>query len=158
MFSDARRTAEFIFRWKEEARRTGPLWVMGRSLGSAPAIDLAAAFPKKCQGLIIESGFSDTLSLLHRLGLDIKDLEGGNARIFSNADTLARYAGPTLILHGEFDQIIPVSHAHHLYQRSPAPRKNLRIIENADHNSILMVAGQSYFENIRDFIGASTDM
>ena len=146
MFSDAHGVMRYFLKWMTENQRTGPLWIMGRSLGSAPAIDLAVAFPDKTYGLIIESGFAHTLPLLHRLGLHPAAFGGQNTRGFSNADTLARFSGPTLILHGEYDQIIPVNHAHDLFERSPAPRKKLHIIEGADHNTILMVAGRSYFE------------
>ena len=34
----------------------------------------------------------------------------------------------------------------------PAARKELHIIPNADHNSLMMVGGRTYFEIIRDFI------
>lgn len=152
MFSDAHEVAQYFFDWMAKNKRTGSLWIMGRSLGSAPAIDLAAAYPDKTHGLIIESGFAHTLPLLQRLGLHPGAFAGQIVNGFSNADTLARFSGPTLILHGEYDQIIPVNHAHDLFARSPAPRKNLHIIEDADHNSIMMVAGRSYFELIRDFI------
>lgn len=152
MFTDASEVADYFFRWCEKNHRPGPLWIMGRSLGSAPAINLAAEFPDKIKGLVIESGFAHTLPLLQRLGLSPGAFAGQHVRGFSNADTLARFSGPTLILHGEYDQIIPVNHAHDLFESSPAPRKKLHIVEDADHNSIMMVAGRSYFQIIRDFI------
>jgi len=43
---------------------------MGRSLGSAPAIELAAAHADRVCGLIIESGFAFAGPLLRLLGID----------------------------------------------------------------------------------------
>ena len=51
------------------------VYIMGRSLGSAAAIEVVSHIRKDFSGLIIESGFSDTFSLLSRLGVNIKDAE-----------------------------------------------------------------------------------
>jgi len=46
---------------------------------------------------------------------------------------LARYKGPTLIIHPEKDETIPVSHAHDFFQAAGADAKELVIIAGADH-------------------------
>ena len=46
-----------------------PIFVKGRSLGSASAIHLAYKCPEKFCGLIVESGFSDAPSVFRRLGI-----------------------------------------------------------------------------------------
>ena len=46
-----------------------PVFLMGRSLGSAPAVHLAYTFPDRFKGLIIESGFADIPSVMRRLGI-----------------------------------------------------------------------------------------
>ena len=48
---------------------TGSHFIMGRSLGSASAIELAAGCPDEFKGLIVESGFCDVTDLLARMGL-----------------------------------------------------------------------------------------
>jgi alpha-beta hydrolase superfamily lysophospholipase len=152
MFSDAHAVLDYFTEWMRQNQRTGPLWIMGRSLGSAPAIELAAARPDQIAGLVIESGFAHTHDLLMRLGINPEWIGLSNRAVFSNAEKLSCFAGPTLIIHGEYDQIIPLSHARDLHDRSPAARKKLHIIPNADHNSLMMVGGRTYFEIIRDFI------
>jgi len=128
------------------------LWIMGRSLGSASAIELAASYPEKMKGLIIESGFAHTLPLLQRLGINTEILKIEDSQVFSNAEKLSRFAGPTLIIHGQYDQIIPLQHGKDLFSCSPAGRKKMQIINGADHNTLLMIGGRQYFEIIRDFI------
>lgn len=157
MLADAHDVFSHIRRWMEENRRSGPLWVMGRSLGSAPALELAGHYPDACQGLIIESGFAYTLDLLARIGVPTDPnqnepgMESGIDRI--NLDKIARYPGPTLIIHAEQDDIIPLAHGKALYQASAAAVKDLRVIAGADHNTIFLIAGKSYFTLISRFIG-----
>jgi dipeptidyl aminopeptidase/acylaminoacyl peptidase len=46
---------------------------------------------------------------------------------------LARFKGPTLIIHPEADEVIPVSHARDFYWAAGADAKELAIIAGADH-------------------------
>jgi alpha-beta hydrolase superfamily lysophospholipase len=155
MLADAHAALCRLEDWMAVEKRTGPLWVMGRSLGSAPAIELAHTCPEKMSGLIIESGFSQTLPLLRRLGIDVDRLNILDDNVFSNADKIAAYTGPTLIIHAQYDQIIPMDHGRELFERSPATTKKMHVIPNADHNTLLMMAGMNYFHIIRDFIASA---
>ncbi len=162
MLQDAHAVFDHIRQWMHQNTRPGPLWIMGRSLGSAPALELAAHHPGECRGLIIESGFAYTLDLLARIGLDTRGWQdnpesGSDGVNRINIDKIARYAGPTLIIHAQQDGIIPVAHGQALYQASPAPVKNIRIIEGADHNTIFLIAGKSYFSLIREFIDQASE-
>lgn len=46
---------------------------------------------------------------------------------------LAGYKGPTLIVHPEMDELVPVTHARHFFQAAGAETKELAIIPGADH-------------------------
>ena len=61
---------------------------------------------------------------------------------------------PTLIIHGERDQIIPVAEGEELYRNSRAQNKKLLIIPGADHNDIMTVDDDLYFDTIGEFIKA----
>ena len=66
---------------------TGPLFVMGRSLGSASAIEVAVNHSDAVTGLIIESGFARTLPLARVLGVDLEALgEIGLQRLGNGED------------------------------------------------------------------------
>jgi pimeloyl-ACP methyl ester carboxylesterase len=151
MFSDAHHVLKHFSGWLEQNQRKGPLWIMGRSLGSASAIELAASYPDKIDGLIIESGFAHTLPLLQRLGINTGIFNIEDSQVFSNADKLTRFNGPTLIIHGQYDQIIPLQHGKDLFAQSPAGRKKMHIINGADHNTLMMIGGKAYFEVIKEF-------
>jgi len=152
MLRDSHDVLTSILKWLTLENRTGSLWVMGRSLGSAPALELAALYSETMTGLIVESGFSQTIPLLQRLGIDTSEIDAEKEIIFSNADKISSFQKPTLIIHAQYDQIIPLHHGKELFDRSPAKTKKIYVVPNADHNSILMMAGMSYFEIINDFI------
>ncbi|MFW6284390.1 MAG: alpha/beta hydrolase [Desulfosalsimonas sp.] len=152
MLSDAHLILDAAADWMKKNGRTGPLWVMGRSLGSASALELAASRPEAMAGIVIESGFAHTVSLLQHLGMDARALGIRESDVFSNAEKIAKYTGPVLIVHARFDHIIPLSHGQDLYEKCPSETKALEIVENANHNDIMIRAGMDYFRMIRDFI------
>lgn len=130
-----------------------PLFLMGRSLGSAPAIYLAMTNSDKLQGLIIESGYADAPSLFRRLGIAISDdIKDDPTLPIGNDEKMKKVTIPTLVIHGEHDMLIPVSHGKTLYENSVAENKELLIIPRAGHNDVSFVDMARYFDGIKDFI------
>ena len=130
---------------------TGSLYVMGRSLGSQSAMELAAHHPDEFKGLILESGFLQSGRLLGSLGLPI---EIPNLAEFE-ASSLEQVGGitmPTLIIHGEQDTLIPHIEADTIYEHIGTSEKELLTIKGGGHNDILLVGMDQYFNAIKDFI------
>mgnify|MGYP001122435667 CR=1 FL=1 len=71
---------------------------------------------------------------------------------FLNKVKIRQVRKPTLIIHGEYDQIISVTEGQELYVNSGAKDKELLIIPGADHNDILVVAPGLYFDTIEKFV------
>ena len=151
MMRDAHTIFNDVRRWIKNKSRQGPLFVMGRSLGSTSALDLAASYGDDVAGLIIESGFARTLPLLQCLGVDTVSLGISEADGFKNLEKVAQVSKPTLIMHARHDQIIPVMDAELLHVHCAARNKAFHMIPGADHNSILVHAGKHYFELIKRF-------
>jgi pimeloyl-ACP methyl ester carboxylesterase len=126
------------------------LHAMGRSLGSAAAIEVAVHAGDRLAGLIVESGFSDTFALLRRMGLSVQGDEERDG--FGNASKLSRVRAPTLIIHGREDRLIPAADGQELYRRSGAAGRRLLLIPGAGHNDILFVGLRAYMEAIRAFV------
>jgi alpha-beta hydrolase superfamily lysophospholipase len=127
------------------------LFVMGRSLGSAAAIEAATQASRELAGLIVESGFAHTFALLARLGCRVEattEQQDG----FGNGDKIAKVTVPTLIIHGENDLLIPSRDGEELFRRSGAEDKRLLIIPHAGHNDLMLVGGALYFDAIRTFV------
>ncbi|MGJ3240243.1 MAG: alpha/beta hydrolase [Anaerolineae bacterium] len=134
-----------------------PLFVMGRSLGSAPAIYLAMNNADRLRGLIIESGYADAPSLFRRLGIVIPDnLRNDDSLPLGNDEKIMRVTIPTLIIHGERDMLIPIKHGQTLYEKASSADKTLVTIPNAGHNDVSFVDVARYFSAIRRFLQAHT--
>jgi alpha-beta hydrolase superfamily lysophospholipase len=143
-----------------EQRNLAParLYVMGRSLGSAAAIEVARHAGGRLTGgrpagLIVESGFADTFALLARLGLGVQGADEEHDG-FRNAAKMAEIHIPTLVIHGRSDVLIPAADGQELYRRSAAADKRLVLIPGAGHNDLMWVGRQAYFEAIAAFVGA----
>ena len=134
----------------EHALSGGRLFVMGRSLGSAAAIEIAGHAGEKIAGLIIESGFAYTLPLLETLGLRLRDADEARDGL-GHLDKIAQVHTPTLIIHGESDWLIPIKNGRALYEHSGASDKRLVTIPNAGHNDLLFAGQKAYFEAIQTF-------
>lgn len=151
IFSDAHPVFREAVRVLSRTGYSADLFVMGRSLGSAPACELAASYPGELRGLIVESGFASATRLMRYLGLPIEAPDNGHLPNLSN---VRRITLPSLIIHGRHDSLIPVSEAEAIYESLPATDKRLLIIEGADHNDILYVGAAEYFQALTEFVFA----
>ena len=129
---------------------TAGIFVMGRSLGSMPAVELAARYQDEIKGLIIESGFASLLKVINHLGYPTR-LPETIGPGFPNRETIKRVSLPTLFLHGERDSLIPLSEASDLFQNA-AGEKSLVIIRGAEHNDIMWRDTEKYFNAISEFV------
>jgi alpha-beta hydrolase superfamily lysophospholipase len=125
------------------------LFIMGRSLGSAAALEAASHAGDAIDGMIIESGFASALPFIQ--GPLSDDMKQGVAG-FDNASKIKRLSIPALIIHGQADQLIPVRNAKLLYDNCGAEQKSLVVIPNAGHNDLIPRGKDLYFSAIRDFI------
>jgi pimeloyl-ACP methyl ester carboxylesterase len=152
ILADAQRSLDEALRLLEADGRSTDLVVMGRSLGSAPAIDLAATREDEIAGLVVESGFARILPLLELLGINPEASGITEEHGPQNAEKIARVRAPTLIIHAENDMIISFEDAGILLDRSGDPEKRLVRVPRAGHNDIQLVAGRAYFEAIGELL------
>jgi alpha-beta hydrolase superfamily lysophospholipase len=131
---------------------TGPLYVMGRSLGSAPAIEVAYHHQAQLKGLIVESGFAAAARQLMRLGIAHLFQNAAEPVGFGNDLKIQSIHIPTLIIHGEADRIIPVEEGRTLYSLSGAQDKTALFVPHAGHNNLMDRALKQYMECIQRFV------
>jgi len=156
MLRDGRTIYQAVRQWMADNGYSGKMLVMGRSLGSACAIDLAAEYDAELNGLIIESGFAETIPLALTLGIDLAALGLSEKDGFNNLARIEKVSKPTYILHGQQDTLIPLWQAHRLHAACGARSKELQIVPGADHNTLLAVAGMLYFQEIKRFVDKIT--
>ena len=152
MMRDCHVIFEFAQNWLRQNNYPGPVILMGRSLGSASVLELAAARGDSIDGLIVESGFAFAAPLLQLLGIDLEALGFKEEKGFRNIDKIRKFDKPTLIIHAEFDHIIPFSDGAALYNASSAPHKTLLKIPGANHNDIFMRGLQEYLAAVQNIV------
>jgi fermentation-respiration switch protein FrsA (DUF1100 family) len=155
MIEDAHSIFHSFREWLVNNEYTGPISVMGRSLGSASAIELANNYQSQLSCLIIESGFAYTFNLLQRLGIPSSLLPPELEELASSLPLVKMIKIPALIIHGEDDLIIPLEDGIALYKNLASEDKEILIIPKAGHNDLLLVGPQDYMAAIQKIITQS---
>ena len=144
--ADGRAAAAFLRGQTDvDPQRVG---LLGLSLGGAVAATLAPSVQAKV--VVLWSAVAHTARLRELVKQSIKKIPGKpgavevegrelNPRLEEDMlkiepiRHLARFKGPTLIIHPEKDMVIPVSHARDFFHAAGADAKELAIIAGADH-------------------------
>jgi len=152
MMQDCHVIFHFVRKWLQQNNFTGPILLMGRSLGSASVLELAATYKNLVDGLIVESGFTYAGPLLTLLGIDFEALGFREEKGFRNVDKIKNFDKPTLIIHAEFDHIIPYSDGQTLHDACQSGDKKILKISGANHNDIFMRGPQEYLAAVKNIV------
>lgn len=152
LISDSHAILRYFRDTLRAGRYSGGVLVMGRSLGSYPAVELASHYQDGLEGLIIESGFAGVGRLLGYLGLPLQ-LPGLGDLEEAHLAKVRSIRKPALVIHGEQDFLVPLREGKELYGALGSPDKRLVTIPGAGHNDIMLVGLEEYFSAIRDFVG-----
>ena len=125
---------------------------MGRSLGSASACEIISKRFDEVDKCIIESGFATALPILDLFNITPESFNYNSEDGFQNLDKIKKYKKPIYFIHADKDGIIPFSEAELMLEESASKNKELFVVKGADHNNIIMMIRDKYFENIRHFI------
>ena len=124
------------------------IFLLGRSLGSAVAIDLAQH--RNLAGLILVSPFTSGRDMAREMGLGW--LAGIAGTPFDSIGKVADVNSPAVIIHGDADRVIPIEMGRRLFEAYPDIQKVFHQVPGAGHNNIVAVAGEMYWVWIRTFI------
>jgi hypothetical protein len=91
------------------------------------------------------------MPLFRLIGIDPDALGYKESDGFENLEKIKTFYKPTLVIHAEYDHIIPFSDGQALYDASPAADKRLLKIPHANHNDILSVGFSDYMKAVRFF-------
>ncbi len=115
--------------------------ICGRSVGTGPAVHLAARKP--AAGLILQSPFVSAFRVLTRIPILPFDK-------FPNAREIRRVHCPVLVIHGTADQVIALWHGKKIYELANEPKQSYWV-PGADHNDLEFIAGAHYIESLQKF-------
>ncbi len=115
------------------------VFYLGESLGGAVAVDLALERPPA--GLVLLSAFTSVRELgrLHYPFLPASLIPDAYPTVRRIHDLRA----PLLVLHGDRDDIVPLSQGRELFEAAPEP-KNMHVFHGVGHNDLLQLAGAEF--------------
>lgn len=125
--------ARAAYEWLRTRYTPEQIVIHGNSLGTGPAVRLAADVPARA--LILEAPFTAIVDVaaerypwapVHALMLDQ----------FRSRDWIAQVKMPVLVVHGDTDRVIPVTHAVRLYALANQPKQLVRL-RDSDHNTLV---------------------
>lgn len=105
--------------------------LMGRSLGTGVAVDLAAK--NGARGLVLQNAFSslpDAAAETYWFA-PVRWLMRNR---YDSISKIGRYHGPVLMSHGTADSLVPLKLGRQLYDAIPSPERQFFAIENGGHN------------------------
>ena len=147
VLSDAHEVLDWLQDTMRALRFTGPLYVMGRSMGRHSAGELAITVGDRINGVIIESGRPNLGRIAQGLAPEqTQALEDDYQAKFFAIDI------PTLVIHGQWDESAPLADAVGMFNKLETAHKHLEIIPGAGHNDLMYVGFQQYFNAIRGFM------
>ncbi|NNN06604.1 MAG: alpha/beta hydrolase [Elusimicrobia bacterium] len=125
------------------------LVLYGESLGSGPAVELAARAP--AAGLIVDSGFA---SIPAMAAVVLPWFPTGLARIrFDNLAKLPRVTCPTLFLHSPQDDIVPYAQARLNFAAAGGQKTFVDL--KGSHNEGFLDSQPIYGDAIRNFLAST---
>lgn len=153
MMKDCHAVYGYVRKWLDVHGFKAPLLVMGRSLGCASALEIASHYGDEIGGLIVESGFADAEPLFELIGLSLEYLGIGEKEGFRHVDKIRSFHGPTLVIHAQYDHLIPFEQGQRLFEASPAVTKQLLMVPGADHNDLFYRGMDAYLDAVKWLAG-----
>ncbi len=147
MLSDCHKVLESLLETLHVRQFTGPLYVMGRSMGRHSAFELAVNASERLNGVIIESGRPTIGNFTRGLTPDV-----ANALEEAYVAKVHSINIPALVIHGQWDEGAPLRDAVEMHNNLQTRNKHLEIIPGAGHNDLMYVGTTQYFRGIRDFL------
>jgi fermentation-respiration switch protein FrsA (DUF1100 family) len=133
-------------------RDPGGVVYLGESLGGAIALELALLAPPR--GLILQSTFTSVRAIAR---LHYRVVPSGLVPdAYPSIGRIGRLRTPVLVLHGDRDEVVPLSQGRELFEAAPEP-KRMHVFGGLGHSD-LVAAGPEYARVIadwaRDVVGA----
>jgi len=151
VYEDARAALSYLL--NQRHLRIHNVILMGRSIGTGPATQLALEHPD-AGGLILESAFTSVSEAAKAIWyLRVFPLSLFSHNRFDNLSKIGSVHVPVFITVGNEDTLTPPDMAQALFQHANQP-KQLYLVPGADHNGIVMTGGQALESRISAFVGS----
>ena len=152
IYRDAQAALEYLQTRPEPASATGPGQIVyfGRSLGAAVAIELAGDQPTA--GLVLVAPFA-SLGDMARIAYPYLPLKWLLGNRYNSLARISQLHQPVLLMHGDQDEIVPLSQGKKLLEAANPPKK-FQVLPGAGHNDTYSAAGDIYWHALSEFLGS----
>jgi len=146
-YHDARAALQYLRRRSE----VDPEKVVyfGRSLGAAISVELAVEHPP--MGMILVAPFASLGDMAKIAYPQIPFAYWLAGNRYNSLARINRVTVPSIIIHGERDEIVPISQGHKLYQAANQPKQFLGL-PAAGHNDTNIAGGGIYWDTLTEFL------
>lgn len=148
LVADARESMQLAHTLLDEHGFSNKRFVMGRSMGAHSALEIAANASTRLRGLILESGAGNLRRWIQRLDLG----PTGPELLAAHEAKLRSIHLPCLMIHGQYDDLIPLELAKEVYDTLEGSEREMVVIPNAGHNDIIWIGAEEYFAAIKRFV------
>jgi hypothetical protein len=141
--------AQAAWSWLVAVRQTAPdkIFIFGRSLGGAVAIDLATRV--NCAGVILESTFTSAVDMGSKL-YPFVPVRLVARFSFDSLSKMGRVLCPVMVAHSPDDEMIPYAMGRTLYEA--AHSEKLFVDLTGHHNDLLSLDSDLYRNALRGFL------
>ncbi len=146
LYEDTRAAYDWLLNEKGVAPEN--LYVLGRSLGGAPAIELVSQVP--CGGVIVESSFSSAADIGNNMfpWLPAKLISRFK---LDSVGKIGQLTCPVLVTHSPDDRLIPYEMGRALFEAAREPKTFIDLM--GDHNERDYFESDLYINGLRQFMG-----
>jgi fermentation-respiration switch protein FrsA (DUF1100 family) len=153
------RGAHSVYDWlREHVPVNTPVFLLGFSLGTGLAADVAGELSPAPAGIILAEAFTSLREAAGRVARPAPFLARVLPDVWKTRENVARLEIPLLIIHSTGDALFPVAMAEQLFaaaRASGAPAQ-LEVLEGLAHNSPYLTVPEDYWQAIRQFIARNS--
>ena len=143
-----RAAADAAYVWARERAKAKRIVAFGESLGGAVAIDLASR--RAVDALVVQSTFTSVADMA-KVVVPWLPFEPPLRNRFDSLARIHAVRAPTLILHGDADELIPLAQGKRLFDAAAGPKRFVKL-EGAHHNDTILVRATEYFGAVDTFL------
>jgi len=136
---------------EQKATDSSSLFVFGRSLGGAVAVELASRV--KCAGLLVESSFTSAAEMGRRM-FPFIPIRFISRYKYNTASRIGQLNCPVLVTHSPEDQLIPYKMGRTLFDLAPEPKQFIDL--TGDHNELDYFENEKYINGLQLFFNNRT--
>eukprot|EP00178_Gracilaria_changii_P004588 TRINITY_DN173_c1_g1_i1.p2 TRINITY_DN173_c1_g1~~TRINITY_DN173_c1_g1_i1.p2 ORF type:complete len:396 (+),score=110.65 TRINITY_DN173_c1_g1_i1:380-1567(+) len=127
-YADIRAAYQYLVQQRRVARER--IVLFGRSLGSGPTVELAAALGAQLGGVVLIAPLLSCVRVVFNSVASTPSFD-----MFANVDKIARVRVPVFCVHGMVDNVVPFAHGLQLSRRARFPLEPLWM-RDASHNNL----------------------